>query len=390
MATLHEQTGLAWNFWKPTIFPGVSYEPRATHRKWYTKEVQQYQHTIAAVGGFDNCRIVARLSFEEIDEWLAEGLNWHIEVSDAKGQIAWVGFIDQFKVNFGSLTVTYGPMKHLNNKVQVVFQLMDTNVNPPEGMERKITDPAEDTDSQKIYGTRPVTIDAGGQLLAVAEEIRDQWLQRRAWPWPTQQLSLGSAGTEPQVIISGLGYYHKMDFPFEQESVGTQTIHDKLDAVVTAHPDLLFNTGLDQIAVNAVQVPANENRQRKAWSIVRELTGVGDGAGNRYVAGIYEGQAFIYRAIGEEADYIQALNEKQQQVRTPSGGIVEPWLVRPGRWLYFPSFLGRVDRLDPYEDPRMMLIEQARFTAPNSLVLIGAKITDQPDAMGTWGLRGSA
>ena len=52
--------------------------------------------------------------------------------------------------------------------------------------------------------------------------------------------------------------------------------------------------------------------------------------------------------------------------------------VKPGKWIFFPDFLmGKaLDDLDDFRlDPRYMLVESVRYTAPYGLSLSGGKIS---------------
>jgi len=94
--------------------------------------------------------------------------------------------------------------------------------------------------------------------------------------------------------------------------------------------------------------------------------------------------------VGDDLAYLQRLADPNQEITTPTGAPVYPWEVRAGRWLFFTDFLaGRVPATTPVrEDPRMLFLESITYTAPNSLMLTGSRVSRLDQAIGRYGLSG--
>ena len=73
-------------------------------------------------------------------------------------------------------------------------------------------------------------------------------------------------------------------------------------------------------------------------------------------------------------EYLQSVYDADMQVTTVTGDVVEPWDVKPGKWLLFSDFLTGLpppDYASLEQDMRTMFIEEIVYNMPRSVSLRG-------------------
>jgi len=353
----------------------------------------QYTHVINAVGGFESANIV----LADLGDWLANGLGRHIETYNPALGICWEGFVNQVDIVYGNLTVTRGPFLGTTNRLNAVYSTVDTTVIPPtEGIEAE-TGWLDDLASQAVYGVLPAVISVGETNPADALAIARSYLAHHSLPLTTQ--TFAAAPVEPSVIVQCLGYRHWLFYVYNQlVNVGLINTDAKIVDILTGTDAatgnpynlnsawLPFDTTYVETPGAVVQVPRYEYEDRTAWELIQGLTARGDANQNRWLFGIYEGRQARYGQAPTTVEYTAKLSDPAQQIY--AGGPVDPWDVRPGRWLEFEDFDPGYYPPTLEEDPRAMFIESVTYTMPNQLALSGDPVSSLSDVMASFGLGG--
>jgi len=383
-----ETKGLIIDLYTPNIDPGTSYEPKGQHIRT-VRSPATYQHKIEAMGGYWDMQFSVVGSLAELEAWIPNALNQHVEVHDAALEIVWEGFVDQITINVGGFAFSVGPLAEIGNKVKLGYSTVDTTTTPPTMGERAFTEYANDTESQKLYGTRYKTLSTGGVAEGLAEQIRDTWLAEHALPQPTKKWSTGGSGA-PSLTVNCLGYVHKLDYPYRQvTNTGEYDLDDKMADILDASPDGLFTSSNATIATNTLQVVRYENEDRDAWSLIRGMVAMGDTTDARYLFSVGADRYITYGSAPTEVEYLQYLGDTEQRVTTIHGDEVLPWRVQPGRWLLFPDLLVGTDvSQPPADDPRAMFIETVTYTMPRQIELIGSRVYTIDQKLSKLGLMG--
>jgi len=390
--SLLQKTGLSLSVFKPTINTATTpaaYIPAGTWIEELRDQVNGWNHSILAMGGYDKARFTINDRQDRVERWLEEGLGNHIECYNHAQEEIWEGFVNKISVNLGPLSAVRGPLLTSPNRVSVVYSELDTQTTPPVRGESKKTTAANDTWAQGQYGIIEEIIAGGTATTVDAIQSRDTFLAENALPSTTQSVA-GTGG--PGVTIECLGYHHWLkSFVYNQiVNSGTESVDTKITAILNAELNTIINGNMNIIA-NALLVDRYENKDKTAWALIKALVALGDANSARYLFGIWEKRKAIYVAAPTmEVAYQQHLRDPARRVKTLSESIVMPWDVVPGKWIFFPDFLvGRKQDHQRRRDPRYMFIESTVFTAPWDVSLTGGKMDLAPQLMARLGLAGT-
>ena len=234
---------------KPPIISVNLYDPlrRGAFNFYQRVTPNTYTHTTSAFGGYDSATITLGASQSEAEDWLENGLMRHIKVYASAMDVIWEGFVNEIRLNLGPLSVTYGPILGMSNRVLTVFTPLE------EGNEyfvygsQVFTDYENNTDSQDRYGIMPVALNGGSQTLVSAEIIRDTHLANNAWPKLTQSWT-SQANRPVTVTLKCKGYYHLLNYHYVG-ILGTSDASVKLEAVLAYTPNSAWLTYDDANAV---------------------------------------------------------------------------------------------------------------------------------------------
>ena len=116
-------------------------------------------------------------------------------------------------------------------------------------------------------------------------------------------------------------------------------------------------------------VPAYEDREREAWTVIKELLNYGDYANNRYNWGVYADRVIKFERRPTATEYIMSASDTGRGYRTLSGSKVAEWDVLPGKWLMITDLLIGVDAESLRVDPKMMFIDEIRYSAGEGLTI---------------------
>ena len=384
--TFEQSKELSLLIYKPTI---GSYVPAGVFQGTIGREVDAYQHTIAALGGYDSASFTINDRLDRLEDWL-DRLGYHVEVYNPDLVLIWEGFINRVSLNLGGLAVVRGNLTDIGNRVTCVYSTVDTSTTEPTIGMREPTTVANDTTSQGRYGIIQKILSVGGATQVTAEQIRDTWLNENKEPETSQSYSSG--GGQTTVSVECAGYNKWLDlYAYNQiASTGTLNVSTAIQNVLAADVNGLFSTDYTRITANTLQTQQYVNDDDTAWAYIKYLVSQGDAADNRYLFGIYAGRRAVYEVQPTDTAYLQRITDNRQDVETPTGQIVKPWDVLPGRWLLYPDFLvGRITPSNKRDDSRYEFIERVTFTAPWSLSHTGSKASTLPQKLAKLGLGGT-
>lgn len=338
--------------------------------------VNDYQHTISAVGGYDSASFTLGGSTSRLEDWLERGLGRHVVTYNDAGVVIWEGFVNKVSYSVGGRRIERGPLMEVCNRVVATYSPLDTSVDPPVRGATTYTTLVEDATSQGRYGILKDLISVGDTDQTTAEEIRDAYLLERKYAQTDQQVTLLQSGDTPLLQVECLGYYHWLDrFVYEDTTNATTTVSAKLQLVLAAEPNGFISTNYAGIASNAYAVNRKEDQQPTGWAVIKYLTSIGGSGAVRYLFGVYRDRRAYYNAIPTEVSYQYSLSSGQPEVQNLTGLRVRPWDVLPGRWMFHTDLLvGRNQSSVLRTDPRNMFIESVTYTAPYGLQLSGGKI----------------
>lgn len=352
--------------------------------------VSDYAHTINAVGGYWSSSIGIPSRWLDTESWLERGLGRHVKVLGDALDIIWEGFVNQITAGIGPLTVTVGPLLSIANRARTIYATLDTSVTgePIVGM-RKITEDADSAASTANWPIIPAVLNAGTCSLLMAEAMRDLHLTKFAFPQVNKQLAI-PGGAEPVVRLECLGYVHLLNYPVFYATSGEVDGDAKILEALSQTPNSAWLTyGTDHIDSNTVQVDAFENEDRLALNVIQEVVALGDGSGNRWMFGVYNGREAWYQTIPTSIEYISRVANARLQVEGTSGQPIPPWNVRPGKWLKVPDYLPlKSSTVNLAEDPRLMFIEEVNFTSPWALSLSEGGVGKPDQLLAQMGLGG--
>ncbi len=353
---------------------------RASSYPTLTSELDSYTDTSVALGGYDSATITMRLSRDEIESWLENGLGRHIECNSPSDEKRWEGFVDEISASIGALSITRGPFLNIANKIKVRYSDYTTGVSSS-------TATASNTASQDKYGIRYKILSAGRCSSATAIRIRDTYLLENAWPESNQTIVKGGDLT---MTLTCKGYRYLLDYPYNEATTTAYTLREKLIDVVADVPTSdIFSTIITNIDANTLSVNQLENTDKLGWDIIKELVAMGgDSSNDRAIFGIYNERVPFYSLIPSTTEYQMRLSDIGINVMSNVGARVEPWDVKPGKWLEFTDFMAGANYSTFRQNPRYMFLESVTFTAPNDVSFTGGKADQLPARLAKLGLGG--
>lgn len=365
------------------------------YRDYLCEEIESYGHEIALWGGFTTAQFTVRGDELMVGDWLDQMGGRHVEVYSPGGSVVWEGFVDEPSGNAGPLAVSGGAVMNIGNRVAGTYVPMDTSwILPIYGITTPL-DVVNDTDSQARYGVIYQIENFGNTTAANAADMQQKYLQDNAWPVISKDWSSDRAG-ESSVSVDLAGYFDYLDYPYEDLTTGTLAASTVVTNVLAATPNAWLDIDVAGVETNAVLLPRSESTLRSGKTVIQDATAVGGGTPDYlpWSFGIYEGLTAVYQQISVELEdlfYAQRITESSMNIETLWGATVDPWDVRPGRWLLFTDYqTGKSPVTDLRDDTRCMLIDKVSFRAPISLQLTGAVVTTVAQVMALAGLAGRA
>lgn len=356
-------------------------------------KIQNWRHTISSFGGFDTAEFDLVDYPSETNDWIMNGLLRPIVARDETLSVMWEGFVNSITVTQGGLTVIYGPVLGIANRIFAVYSGVDTSVYPPVIGVRKRTPTQNHLESQRIWGIWPEVLSLAGVTDANSDQLVSMYMQEHCHPDVNTSFSFG--GKDVTVSVQCLGWHHTLVYPYTDTTVsGTIPVSTRMKAIISAqiNPGWL-STDYSRIQTNSTAIKAYEEDDRPAIEHLRGLTAMGDAALNRWMFGIYEGRQAVYEPISMAVNYKMDLREASQSIYDTSDAVVPAWKIRPGRWLFFQDFLPGLGTVggDYHHDPRLLMIETVQFDirVPTEVQFSGGIASKYETKSAQLGLRGT-
>lgn len=370
ISTHFQALGIALSVFNPLALGG-------TYLADLTNLYTSYTHKTLAVGGYWTAQIVLNLTLVEAEDWYENGLGRQIKTYNPAGVVIWEGFVNQVTLNAGALSQIRGPLMEVANRVSTVYSPLDVTVYPPVSGTTTVTTIAENTASQAQYGIIEKVVSAGTTTDENAEKVRDVFLNENRNPKTSGQVSLSLGSAQNTVItLDCIGNVNWLTaYIYNNASTAFELVSDKIIAIIAADPNSYLSASVNEIEENSFLTPAVENRNRFAWDILTELVSLGNDVNDtRRLFGVYADRVPYYTSQPKTIAYHHRLTDPAQAVTTPTGALVYPWDVQPGKWLHVPDFL--IGRSFPAsdnlaDDPRNLFIESVDFTAPATISISG-------------------
>lgn len=362
-----------------------AFEPLAISANRYlddlTRVVNSYSHTIDAFGGYGAGTLGLVGTHHDAEVWYRDGLGRRIVSYDHAGKVMYEAFANQITIKGSGVSISIGPLLEVTNRCRVAFTTVRYATNPPIGGQSRYTTEAEVAASILKYGILYELVDAGMMHEIVADSIRDTHLYNHAYPKGDQDIEI-PGGAAFSIEIGLLGYNSWLErYTYQQLGAGLQALSDKLRSVITYDPNDYLSDNFINVAPNSFEVPINDDDERTAMSIVKDLVGQGDGGGNRYLFGVYQERLVYYRPAPTSVRYHYSMHDPSQKVYD-NEVEVRPWNVMPGEWMRVADLLtGEPVPLDPRRDPRNLFIESVTYSAPYSVAINGSELDVLPMAL---------
>lgn len=167
-----------------------------------------------------------------------------------------------------------------------------------------------------------------------------------------------------------------------------QPVTNKIKAVIAADPNSYLSTNDSGIDNNTFSVDTYEDGSKTGFDVLQGLTEIGGSSNERYTFGIYNNRLPKYESVPSTAVYHRAMFTGEQAFFTPSGERVEPWDIKPGKWIFTTDVYGNGFEGDLKNDRRFTLIESVSFSLPNALTWTGGRADRLPQRLAKFGLSG--
>lgn len=374
----------------PVITAGKNVDRTLHSGQW-----QNYRHEIRSMGGYWSCGFSISGSVEELRDLMLHDLLAHVETFSADGTKAWEGFINGFVFNFSNMRVRFS-LDGVANKVWARYLsaagLEDVGVVAQDYDAEQVarlapdmsgagattrTGTQSDTTSQARYGIREHVLSGGIMAVGVAVDLITNYLNSYAYPQPT--IEFVNQNVDPRIAtleFECLGYWHTLYWRrFNQTSGGNENVSTQIDAAITAVGQFIASTDVE---TNTMQIPVDNDIDRKAADVILDVARLGDTSNNRYLVGVYDDRELIYEQQGDptdSADYHRRLGDKT--VYDKGQAPILDSSIMPGKWLraegVFPFSVDEYS--DLRDDPSVVFIESVRYDESKGLELLGVRQT---------------
>lgn len=372
----------------------ISYYDRLTKSGLWLDDVdislESWQHSISAFGGFDSASFSISDSKEAMEDWLQNGLFRPIQVHDNNLELIWEGFVNNITLNQAGLSISNGPVTSIANRVYAIYSGVDVSVYPPEIGVRKKTPTFDNTLSQDEWGIWFEILSLAGVTDSNADQLIEMYLTEHNQPDSNGNFSF--SGGDISLSMECLGWSKTLNYPVNiTDSSGLVDISTRIQEIILAQPNDWISDNFTEISDNTSTVPYYENDDQLALEQIRGLVAMGDADYNRHLFGVYENRQATYAPHSDQIDYVIELSDPRQLVKNAAGAVIDPWQVRPGKWVFFSDFMPNLGPpSDFYRDPRMLQIEQVQFDTrtPFAIQLVGGHTSKYEQRSARLGLRG--
>lgn len=352
------------------------------------RELTSYSHELLANGGYWASDIEFAANKPLAEDWLARGVGRDIIVRNSAGTLIFRGVVNVVTATVGGVEFTRGTLLEITNQLQVIYQTVVYQTNPPVGGSRQQGGLKSNAASQDAYGVMHTYLSGGVGNTLEMDAFGDNFINERS------QLQSGllfnlAATAVPTIKLEIIGYVQLMaKYPYVQiVNSGTENASTKIQNILMADPNGLY-TDFSKIQVNTTQVPQFENEQADAWEILKDVVARGDGSGNRWVFRIMGDLVPYYEPAPTAVEYTYKIADKEPRLSTKSGRV-DPWDVKPGKWTMVTDWLIGDAVADLERDPRTSFIESVRYSSVWGLQIDGSKDGRLGQQMAKLGLGGT-
>lgn len=320
-----------------------------------------YQHRIAAAGGFDTADCEIAVSKNQAERFVEDYLGCRVAVFvDNPAQAIWEGFINRVTINAG--TVVYSrSLDKMHNRVSGVY----TNGGGTTAVTHLTA--VNNLTSQGIYGIKEGSPEnrVTSNTSTALNSLRDRTLSKQSYPQSSFVFS-GQSRT-PVIRLELKGFYWWLTWVKYFNSSASQTaVSSILNTMISGYPNTSFIdvSGSDIQTNSLTRHPGSvANGNTTYWDVVQAIQEFGDGT-DAFVAGITPTKQdgtrnFYYRTANTDVDYI--LRSSDGKVRDIFGRIVKPWLVQPDRVARVNDIL--LGQYDAERDPRALYLDKVDYNA---------------------------
>lgn len=341
----------------------------------------RYTHAIRAVGGYWEATIVINDNPMAMEDWIANGIGRHIEVFNEANVLIWEGFVSRVRANNLQLTLECRGYVHWLGSFTY-----SSSVTGTEDLSDKI---------QNVLGADPnstFSTDYGKittNTLAVKAYEQDN---KTAWDLILGLTAMGDSSDNRYIF----GIYEGRQAIYEQIPSSIEYLGSQGSLQISRGPLLEVANQVDLIYSTidtSVSPPVLG---------VRIATGSTSDAESQSKYGVIEKILSTGGSTTIEAEQIRGtfLQENKEPQTTQdrlddaliedlSGNQVQPWNVKPGRWLSKTDFLiGQSTPADLHNDLRAIFIESVTYNAPYQLSISGGKVDTLPQLLAKYGLAG--
>lgn len=373
--TLSQEIGLSWSYYEPLAIPTARYLGELAD------EITAYSHTIDSFGGYGvgSISLVGNRSIAE--QWFKYGLGRRIVTYNEAQNIIYEALVNQVVIKGGGISVSIGPLLEIVNRLRVVYTTVRYQTVPPIGGITKYTPETENAISVAKYGILYKCINGGTLHDVQAISLRNTHLYNNAQPKADESIEF-PGGSTFAVDLSLSGYSAYMDcYTYQQLGAGTEALSDKIRSVIQYDPNDWLSDDFIGIGPNGLQVPSQDDDERTALTVVRDLVAHGDGNGNRMLFGVYEGRKAKYSAAPTTIKYTSSIEDPSQRIYDKDVEVM-PWNLQPGHWIRITDLLvGEPVPIDPRKDMRNVFIESVSYSAPHSVSIAGSELDKLPQAL---------
>jgi hypothetical protein len=339
----------------------------------YNQELSGYSHVISAWLGYDTADITITVKKYQVEAWL-NGLGRDVVVTGPDGETCFEGFVNEISIDYGTLAIVRGPLLGICNLDYVVYAPLDASVSPAIIGDRTITTGATNSASIAKYGTIERILSVGDVTQTDAEQIRDTYLANTAEPETGKTLSIGRPGNiSLRLRLAGYGHWLTAYLYSNPGATGYITATERITDILNAEINSFFST-TRVLETNAILVPDLEQDYPTAINAVKEVVDLGDANDNRWLFGFYEKRIPHYYPSPTSYEYYYRIYDPFQRITLANGQEVQPWKIRPGKWLQITDFFSSAqDASNIYTDPRGVFIESVTYSAPTGLSIQHSK-----------------
>jgi hypothetical protein len=355
-----------------------------------------YSHSSNVSGGYDTCSFDIAISPADAALWF-ESVGNHIEVSGDGLDTVWEGFVDSVNIKFGKTEVVRGPLMDVVNRLTVTYSEVARSYDTTSytvGGDTLYTPTYNDTASQARWGILESMLSAGSVYPGDIDYVPQAYVADNNRPPVSQSIDPSASSGALSVSVNCRGYgawlerylYTDLDDAYGTPTV---TVTEKLADIIGDDPNGIFSTDYTKIATNATDITRYDDSYGTAKSAIEGVVKYGDASYNRYIWGVYNDRIFEYNAIPSTVEYIYDAAEEESVIRRlGGGGALEPWEIRPGRFVLINNLLpgAEFDGSVPLSDDRVMLIESVSYSAPYGLSISGGKFDTITQRINRFGL----